>query len=298
MRGGYSGESFAARVGAEEVVVRIFAGRASRRDAQGRFLARPAEVEGAVLGLLLGLFPVPRVLELRRPDPAADLPAMLVTERLPGIDGQSYYDGADAEQRARLGDRLGGILAELAGIPMLRAGWFADAELTIVDFAEAAADLKGWAEYHLGESRPGLLARLSGLITSAQDRLDGARRSCLAHGDFNLKNLLVDPVSGELTGIVDWEFVHAGHPATDLGNLLRGCTLPPDEPFATAVLDRYRARYGGSREEVRATAADADLFALIELAGRAPREPGNRPAQAAEAHLLRRLDQIGDGGIS
>ena len=46
-------------------------------------------------------------------------------------------------------------------------------------------------------------------------------RCCLVHSDFNPKNLLVDPDTLEVTGLLDWEFAHAGHPYTDLGNLLR-----------------------------------------------------------------------------
>ena len=41
------------------------------------------------------------------------------------------------------------------------------------------------------------------------------------HSDLNPKNLLVDPDTLEVTGLLDWEFAHAGLPVTDLGNLLR-----------------------------------------------------------------------------
>ena len=44
---------------------------------------------------------------------------------------------------------------------------------------------------------------------------------CLVHSDFNAKNILVETATGEVTGLVDWEFAHAGGPFTDLGNLLR-----------------------------------------------------------------------------
>jgi aminoglycoside phosphotransferase (APT) family kinase protein len=56
------------------------------------------------------------------------------------------------------------------------------------------------------------------------------------HGDFNPKNLLVDPESGVVTGLVDWEFAHAGSPYADLGNLLR---FERDDPFAQAGLATY-----------------------------------------------------------
>ena len=53
------------------------------------------------------------------------------------------------------------------------------------------------------------------------------------HCDLNPKNLLVDPDTSAVTGVLDWEFAHAGHPSTDLGNLLRFDRHPA---FADAVL--------------------------------------------------------------
>ena len=57
--------------------------------------------------------------------------------------------------------------------------------------------------------------------------LDGIGRTCLVHSDLNPKNVLVDPGSLEVTGLLDWEFAHAGLPGTDLGNLLRFDRQPP-----------------------------------------------------------------------
>ena len=54
------------------------------------------------------------------------------------------------------------------------------------------------------------------------------------HSDLNPKNWLVDPDTLEIAALLDWEFAHAGHPFTDLGNALR---FERDD-----VLDRGRAR--------------------------------------------------------
>ena len=53
------------------------------------------------------------------------------------------------------------------------------------------------------------------------------------HSDLNPKNLLVDPDTLVVTGVLDWEFAHSGHPFTDLGNLLR---FDRDPAYADAVL--------------------------------------------------------------
>jgi aminoglycoside phosphotransferase (APT) family kinase protein len=88
---------------------------------------------------------------------------------------------------------------------------------------------------------------------------------CLVHSDFNPKNLLVDPATARITGLIDWEFAHAGSPYTDLGNLFRFCA---DPVLAGAVLGVVR----GSGLELGEPLVDlgraADLWALLELAAR------------------------------
>ena len=58
------------------------------------------------------------------------------------------------------------------------------------------------------------------------------------HSDLNAKNLLVDPDTLEVTGVLDWELAHSGLPWTDLGNLLRFDRHPV---FVEAVLAAYTA---------------------------------------------------------
>ena len=48
---------------------------------------------------------------------------------------------------------------------------------------------------------------------------DCDRHRSLVHGDFRPDNLLA--ASGRITGVLDWEFAHAGSPYMDIGNLLR-----------------------------------------------------------------------------
>lgn len=262
LEGGWSGQTFVAEAAGERSVVRIYP--PGVRDGIG------PEVDAAVLRLVRGLVPVPRVLEVRPSDPATDRPGVLVTSWVDGVRGDELLPGLDADGLARVGSALGGLAADLGGMPMPRAGTFTDATLGIRPFD---LDLPA----HVASLEPGLahlsVDELDGLrevAVEAQTLLDSVDRVCLVHSDLNPKNLLLDPDSLELRAVLDWEFAHAGHPFTDLGNLLR---FDREPAYVEAVLASYVARRGGSRDETLALARAADLFALVELATRRSENP-------------------------
>jgi aminoglycoside phosphotransferase (APT) family kinase protein len=286
LAGGHSGETFLAAAAGERSVVRLYARRGARRG------PRAAEVDAAVLGLVRGLLPVPDVLEVRRADPDADTPGLLVTTFLPGERLDRLLPVLDEAERQAVGGRLGRILGRLAGMPMLRAGELLDPELRIGPMPEEARDLPSWVAAHrtgtalwawAGRRMDGLAA----VADRAQELLDTVTRACLVHGDFNPKNLLVDPESGVVTGLVDWEFAHAGLPVSDLGNLLRFERGPA---FADAVLDAYAETVPDAGDDVLDLARAADLFALVELAGR----KGENPVTERAEELLGAIADSGD----
>jgi aminoglycoside phosphotransferase (APT) family kinase protein len=280
LEGGWSGETFLARVASgEPAVVRIHA-----RD-PGR-----AEVDAALLRLVRDLLPVPEVLEVRRA--SGGMPALLVTSYLPGERGDLVLPRLGAEQQAVLGACVGELVATLGGMPLPRAGELAevvDGDLRIrpwdlgglVDHVDAALDagLQHWT----GGERDGLRE----VADRAEQLLDTVTRHCLVHSDVNPKNLLVDPETLAVTGLVDWEYAHAGHPFTDLGNVLRFDRAPA---YVDAVLAAYeRARHVPPAEALELARA-ADLVALVELAGRA----GQNPVADAAEQLLRAVARTGD----
>jgi aminoglycoside phosphotransferase (APT) family kinase protein len=273
LEGGWSGQTFVAEMAGERTVVRIYP--PGRRDDSA------PDIDAAVLRLVRGLVPVPEVLEVRRVDAAADRPGLLVTSYLPGERGDLVLPELSDADAGALGGRLGGLLADLAGMPTLRPGPFVDADLTIGDFGlvdglpgfvEGYADALGWDR--------GLLVGLDAVAVDAQARLDAVGRTCLVHSDLNPKNLLVDPDTLEVTGLLDWEFAHSGHPFTDLGNLLRFDRRPA---YVQGVLGVWCDRRGGTPAESLDLARAADLWALVDLASRA----GDNPvADRAHEHLL------------
>lgn len=277
LTGGYGGETYAVSAAGEDAVLRLYARHPER-----------AAVDVSLLRLVRGLLPVPRVLDAM-PDPAGDgAPPYVLTERLPGINLQTYLDTAGDKQRQKVGEQLGELLVRLSGMPFLTFGEFVGRDLVIESFGSGG--LTQWFNRYvedLGLTRD-QVESLYSVLDRAEDLADtGVDRICLVHSDFNPKNLLVDPDTAELTGLIDWEFAHAGSPYTDLGNLLRFCV---DPVLGRAVLSVVRETGPdlGDRLEERGRAAD--LWALIDLAAR---RPANPVATAAHA-LLTRIADTGD----
>lgn len=261
LEGGWSGQTFLAEAAGERSVVRVYARPSPRGPAAH-------EVDAALLHLVRGLVPVADVLEVRQA--AGDLPPLLVTSFLPGERADLVLPGLDDAGLATLGRNLGALLARLATMPMLRAGMFVDSDLRIDPFVDADTDLTAWVTAHDLGLEPGEQAGLDEVAEGAQADLDGVRRVSLVHSDLNPKNLLVDPDTLEVTGLVDWEYAHAGTPYADLGNLLRFERAPA---FADAVLGEYAGRLGEDPQRALDLARAADLFALVELAARRGQNP-------------------------
>lgn len=306
--GGWSGETFLAAPadepeagGGDRLVVRYFA--------DVRHTPGAARIQAALLGLVRDVLPVPAVRQAHDGDAA--LPGLLVTELLPGERGDLLLarlttDRRDASRQAdrlhTLGRALGGIARTLAAIPMPRTGMFADADLRIEPYD---LWLPAWVDIHaqrLAEDgwSGAEVAALRGVAERAAPELDSAA-PCLVHSDLNPKNVLVDPATLQVTGVLDWEFAHAGHPATDLGNLLR---FDREPAYVEGVLDGYLAvggpagtargedDGGGEPDRRRATdlARAADLVALVDLAAR---RAANPVVRRARAHL-RAIARTGD----
>ncbi|WP_322921839.1 phosphotransferase family protein [Nocardioides renjunii] len=278
LAGGHSGRTFLGEVGGERAVVRIYP------PGDGRGSAAP-EVDRAVLRLVRGLVPVPEVLEARREDPASGLPGLLVTAYVPGERGDLVLPGLDEDGTRRLGRSMGRVAGTLAGMPMLRPGPFVDADLSVGRFP--GDDLGEWIESRLPGWPQGRRASLVEAAGPAQDVLDTVGRTCVVHSDLNPKNVLVDPGTLEPTAVLDWEFAHAGHPWTDVGNLVRFERHPA---YVEAVLEAWTGLRGGSPEMLLAGARAADLWALIDLAARV----GTNPVADRADVLLRAIAETGD----
>ncbi|WP_028661174.1 phosphotransferase family protein [Nocardioides insulae] len=279
--GGWSGETFLAEASGSRSVVRIFA--------DPRHHPQAPQIQEALLRLVRGLIPVPQVLEVRRADPEAGTPGLLVTEFVDGVRGDLLLPDLDAQGRHRVGCALGAIARTLSRIPMLRAGTFADADLRITPYDLWLPD---WVDEYSDrlELSQDELTGLREVARAAAERLAARPRACLVHSDLNPKNVLLDPTTLAVLAVVDWEFAHAGHSFTDLGNLVR---FDRDAQYLAGILTGWSAarpgERGGDGEDLDIAHA-ADLPALVELASRA----GQNPVADRALRRLRTIAAQGD----
>lgn len=281
LTGGWSGRTFVGQVAGERSVVRIYPPEDDRAE-------RGPEIDAAVLLLVRGLLPVADVLEVRQGTEVA--PGVLVTSLLPGVRGDELLPTLDDDQLRVVGSRLGRLAADVAGMPQLRAGVFVDGELHVRPHdVDALPDLLERLLPELGHLAPGEVEALREVAAEAQDLLDTVARVSLVHSDLNPRNLLLDPATLAVTGVVDWESAHAGHPFTDLGNLLRLDRAPA---YEEAVLAAWAERHGTPPGLALPLARAADLRALLDLATRRGRDPVATRADA----LLRAVARDRDPG--
>jgi Ser/Thr protein kinase RdoA (MazF antagonist) len=279
--GGWSGRTFLGEVAGERSVVRIYP------PAERSGVA--AEIDASVLRLVRGLVPVPEVLEVRPASVSEDRPGVLVTSFVGGARGDELLPTLDLEGLSRVGALLGGLLADLGGMPMLRAGAFVDPDLAIEPWPLDLPAYVAEQEPRLAHLSVDELEGLRVVALEAQTLLDTVPRACLVHSDLNPKNLLLDPENLEVTAVLDWEYAHAGHPFTDLGNLLR---FERDPGFTNAVLTAYADRRGVPPERALPLARAADLFALVEHATRR----ADNPVAGRADRLLRAVARQRDPG--
>lgn len=160
------------------------------------------------------------------------------------------------DRQRRMGLAMPDALAALAAIDVAHTG--------IGDLGRA----DGWLERQVPRWRSQLesYGQLEGYpgpeigdVAEVAAWLDAHRpqrmRATLIHGDFHFANVLVDPATGELAAVVDWELATIGHPLLDLGHLL--ATWPAAEsgvaeldtaylPSVDEVIDRYAVASGGA----------------------------------------------------
>lgn len=278
-------------------------------DAEARLLA--------VLGRHTSI-PVPGV--LGAVDAHDDLPApFFVAGRLPGtaVAFEDLGTPPDAALR-RVARESGAFLAELHAVDAVDAFGVVDRDRsTALDGGRPPADgdelvvadpagswpalVRRWADAELdrhGSTRfGGLTPRLRAALDRRVGALSGSFDPVLARVDHGLHNLLVEPPTGEVTGVVDWGFTLAATRAYDLacvgfvlgGAVLAGVPGTPDRTglVGAALRSGYRSRAAVPREfDEHRDCYDllASVRSMNHLAAGVAAVPDEHVDAAADAH--------------
>lgn len=242
LTGGASMETWAFRVAGEPLILRRRATIATSYAHEKPSLRREAEVIAAADA---GGVPVPAVVYVC--DEEADgLGDGYVMRRVAGetLGKKIAADPAFAPARTKLARQCGAALARIHAVPPM--DW-----LERTDPATVLANYETrWRAS--GAVRPIIEAAFRWLEKRLPHEAVAPR---LVHGDFRNGNIMVDPKDG-LVAVLDWELVHAGDPAEDLGWL---CT--------------NSWRFGRPDKYVGGFSDLADLLAGYEEAGGMPIDP-------------------------
>ncbi len=135
----------------------------------------------------------------------------------------SFLEGKLLEQVPEYSGAAAEALARISSVEFKSAGIInVDGTISLFPFGGSKgfiaeklehAEVRAW----LGEKVVDVLVAVFQKEAGRLDELDAQSR--LVHGDFNPTNILIH--RGKISGILDWEFCHAGTPYMDIGNLLR-----------------------------------------------------------------------------
>jgi aminoglycoside phosphotransferase (APT) family kinase protein len=246
---------------------------------------RDAEVRVHELVRALGIA-VPEILRWEREPPELDRSAAL-TSRMPGVPLDEFTgDATDALRRA------GRELTHVNAIPVVGYGWVDFVRGDDRHLAAGHATRGAWAAEYVAAAETVVAARILPGATHAALRdaicawADWPDRSPsrLAHGDFDISHIYVDPGSGAYQGIIDFGEIRGTDPCYDLGHAL---VQAGDAPGRVAF-EGIVAGYAG----VAPVDLDAVRLQAVAIATRALAIQLGRPPNAYRQFLAARLDDL------
>lgn len=271
-----SGELVAARVGMGQsnltYLVEDAVGRRwiARRPPRGTLLESAHDVHrefGILSALRHTSVPVPATVA-EYADPRLAGTTVVVMEHVDGlvVDRLDVSEALCPDLRSALGPALARTLAHVHEVDLAQVGLAALGSRG----SYAARQLKRWSR-QWESSRTRDLPALEELTELLRRRVPDQRDVTLVHGDFHLRNVIADPVTGDLRAVLDWELSTLGDPLADVGSLLAywpEAGDPPTALFAASTLPGFVDR-AALRETYLAASgrdcADLDYWHVLGL---------------------------------
>jgi aminoglycoside phosphotransferase (APT) family kinase protein len=220
----------------EDLVLRIFEHDASL-----------CQKELDLLQLIGDSVPVPEVL-YAEPHGMEDTPPFTLVRYIEGITFRELKRSGDRDAIAQAAYSAGQVLASIGHTVFPKSGWLAPGPNVIRPLPEGVDPVPRFVDLYLAS--PNLQRRMDAELRDRTHALVWSwapqiaslgAESCLVHGDFGKRNLLVRRVAGKwkVAGVLDWEFAVSGAALIDLGHFLRyeRATHPLLEPhFSSGYL--------------------------------------------------------------
>ena len=185
--------------------------------------------------------PVPEVVEADR--------RVLVTRE---VAGRTAADDWPATARPRVVEALARVTRDLHGLPVEDCPFDRRLDVVLPQALAADVDLSDLDPERLGWSRERLVAEL---LARRPDREDLA----VCHGDLCLPNVLVDPDTFVVTGVVDVGRLGVADRWTDLALATRSLAGPSNPQFGAPSAEQYLDLYGVQADVVR-----LDYYRLLD----------------------------------
>lgn len=173
--------------------------------------------------------PVPEVIHAE-PHGFDDCPSFMLMRYVEGITFRELKHRGDHDVIRQASYSAGETLAAIGRTIFSKSGWLTPGLLVAAPLLEGPDPMPRFVELCLASPNlqlripAGLRDRTLSLVWSWAPQLAGMdRESCLVHGDFNRRNLLVTSIAGHwsVAAVLDWEFAISGSPLNDIGNFLR-----------------------------------------------------------------------------
>ena len=214
----------------------------ARRPPLGHLLASAHDVarEHRIIAALQSTgVPVPATIGVCEDPAVADVPVVIM-EHVEGtvIDEEEAARKLGPEARRRLGLELARTLAKIHAVDIDAVG--------LGDLASrkpyAPRQLKRWSR-QLEESRTQDRPDLDALTTVLTEHLPEPDEITLVHGDFHIRNVIIDSATGDIRAVLDWELATLGDPLADVGSSLAYWTQAGEVPVgAPTAVDGYPTR--------------------------------------------------------